>query len=88
MSLQITEVVWPHRLTVRTLPFQGSDTGSNPVGVTSKASASAEVFLWFCAAQGVSGEMARRMDRDVGVRVPLPARPKAPGAALWLARSR
>lgn len=25
---------WPHRLMVRTPPFHGGNTGSNPVGVT------------------------------------------------------
>ena len=27
-----TKPIWSHRLAVRTLPFQGGDTGSNPVG--------------------------------------------------------
>ena len=31
------KVFWPHRLTVRTSPFHGENTGSNPVGVTNYA---------------------------------------------------
>ena len=29
---------WPHRLMVRTSPFHGGNRGSNPLGVTNKAS--------------------------------------------------
>jgi hypothetical protein len=60
MSVQIrpgTPKQWPHRLAVRTLPFQGRDTDSNSVGATKN------IILW----TGSSEAERSAFNRDVEI---------------------
>lgn len=65
----LTTEIRPYRPTVRTLPFQGSDTGSNPVRVTNESRADwskgrfARDYFW--ASEAPSG-LTRPFDPTLG----------------------
>ena len=67
----IADPLWPHRLTVRTLPLQGSNTGSIPVGAATLSVAvgtlSVPPFRFSICGFGILATLSVAVSRMLGV---------------------